>query len=103
MRSSTRFGVAAGVASGAVAIAINLLRGDPQMLSVLPDFATTVTTVAFVSIAVHLAIRRNAGGRAAGLRATMSASLTFAASMGLFTLAYLPSHSLEIAGVAAAA
>jgi len=99
MGDAWRLGFAAGLAGSVVAVAVNLLRGEPHLVSVLPDLLTAVALTALLAVAVHLAGRP--AGRVEGLRVSVAAGVTFGAAMSVFTLAYLPNHSIGIAAFAA--
>jgi len=55
-----------------------------------------------VVLAVRSAAVQDPASTRAGWRASIAAASAFAPGMGLFTILYLPSHSLPLAGMAAA-
>jgi hypothetical protein len=100
MRSRT-VGVAVGLVVSGLSIAGNLWRGDPHLVTTVPGLFTALTMVAVIVLGVCLVVIREPATRSAGRRATLLASGVFAACLGMFTLLYLPIHSLTIAGFSA--
>lgn len=99
--TSRSVGVAVGLVVSGLSIAGNLWRGDPHLVSTVPDLFTALTVVAVIALGVCLVVFQQPATRAAGPRATLVASSVCAACLGMFTLAYLPSHTVTIAGFAA--
>lgn len=94
MTSPGTIGVGAGLLSTVVAVASNLRRGDPHLVSTAPDLLTLVVVVAVVWFAVRWAgAQQHVAGRHPAKRTTIVASTVFALGMGAFTLWYLPSHA----------
>ena len=102
MTSPRTIGVGAGLLSTAVAVASNLRRGDPHLVSTAPDLLTLVVVVAVVWCAVRWAgAQQQTAGRHPAQTTTVVTSTVFALGIGAFTLWYLPSHALVLGALAA--
>lgn len=102
MTSPAMIGVGTGLLSTAVAVASNLRRGDPHVVSTAPDLLTLVVVVAVVWFAVRWAGGQpQTSGQNPAKTTTVLASTVFALGIGTFTLWYLPSHAPVLGAVAA--
>jgi hypothetical protein len=99
MSSPWVIGGGAGLLAAATAVASNLWRGDPHLVSTAPDLLTLVIVGGLVWLAVkRVAAHDRARAVRAGRHAALAASGTFAVGMGAFTWWYLPSHAFALAG-----
>jgi hypothetical protein len=95
-------GGAAGLLAGATAVASNLRRGEPHLISIFPDLLTFMIVGTLVWLAVW-GVRTDDRVHAnhARRQTTLVASSTFAVCIGAFAWWYLPSNSILLAGFAA--
>ncbi len=102
MTSPAKIGVGAGLLSTVVAVASNLRRGDPHLVSTSPDLLTLLAVGAVVWFAVRWAGAQQQGTTLHSAKTTtVVASIVFAVGIGAFTLWYLPSHALVLGATAA--
>ena len=97
--SARSVGVAVGLVITALSIAGNLWRGDPHLVSTVPNLLTALVMAAVTFLGVYGAATREPATPGAGQIVTRAASGVFAACLGTFTLIYL--SSVVIAGFAA--
>ena len=97
--SARSVGVAVGLVITALSIVGNLWRGDPHLVSTVPNLLTALVMAAVTFLGVYGAVTQEPATPGAGQIVTRAASGVFAAGLGTFTLIYL--HTLILAGFAA--
>ena len=102
MTSPGTIGVGAGLLSTIVAVASNLRRGDPHIVSTAPDLLTLAVVVTVVWFAVRrVGAQHQVEPLRSAQKTTVVASTVFALGMGAFTWWYLPSHAPILGAVGA--
>ena len=99
--SARSVGVAVGLVVSGLSIAGNLWRGDPHLVTTVPDGFTALVMATVICLGVYRIATQEPATLGASHGVTGAASVVFAFCLGTFTLIYLPSHSLIIAGFAA--
>ena len=99
--SARSVGVAVGLVVSGLSIAGNLWRGDPHLVTTVPDVFTALVMAAVICLGLYRVATQEQVAVGASQGVIRAASVVFAVCLGTFTLIYLPSHSLLIAGFAA--